>query len=111
MPSISPQRSMSGFIGAHGGVPAAPANTVLPAITGTATNGSTLTASQGTWSGVETPSFAYQWNRSGTPVSGATATTYVLSAADVGAAMTVTVTATNWAGSTSATSAATATVT
>lgn len=107
----SPQRSMSGFIGATGGLPAAPANTAVPTITGTATNGSTLTAGNGTWTGREAPSFSYQWKRNGAAVAGRTAQTYLLGAADVGTTITVTVTGTNWAGSASATSAATAAVT
>ena len=107
----SPQRSMSGFIGAHGGVPAAPGNTAVPTISGTATSGSTLTASPGTWTGRETPVHSYQWNRAGVAVPGATVTTYVLGPSDVGSAMTVTVTGANWAGVASATSAPTAAVT
>lgn len=107
----SKQRTMAGFIGATGGLPAEPVNTVAPSITGTATSGSTLTANPGTWTGRETPTLSYKWNRAGTPVDGATATTYVLGAEDVGSAMTVTVTGTNWADTVAATSAATATVT
>jgi len=86
-----------------------PSNTVLPAITGTPTEGETLTASTGTWT--NTPdAYAYQWNRSGASISGATASTYALTADDVGSTITVTVTATNEGVSTSATSAATAEV-
>ncbi|WKK72568.1 hypothetical protein Q0F99_06415 [Rathayibacter oskolensis] len=62
-----------------------------PTITGTATVGQKLTANAGTW----TPSpvtLAYQWKRNGTAISGATATTYTLVAADSGAAITVAVT-------------------
>ena len=87
---------------------AAPANTVLPAITGTAYFGNTLTASTGTWSGSATITYSYQWKRAGVAISGATASTYVSTASDVGSTITVTVTATNAAGSDSATSAATA---
>ncbi|MDY0912829.1 hypothetical protein [Rathayibacter festucae] len=64
-----------------------------PTITGTATVGQKLTAVPGTW----TPSpvtLAYQWQRNGTAISGATATTYTLVAADAGAAITVAVTGT-----------------
>lgn len=64
-----------------------------PAISGTAKVGRTLTASPGTWS-VASPDVAYQWNRAGLPIDGATAATYTLVPADAGAAITVTVTAT-----------------
>lgn len=86
-----------------------PANTVLPAITGTTTEGQTLTVSNGTWT--NTPdSYARQWRRGGVAISGATATTYVLTADDVGSLITATVTATNDGVSTSATSAPTAAI-
>ncbi|QHC64307.1 hypothetical protein GSU69_17570 [Rathayibacter festucae] len=64
-----------------------------PTITGTATVGQKLTAVPGTW----TPSpvtLAYQWQRNGTAISGATSSTYTLVAADAGAAITVAVTGT-----------------
>jgi hypothetical protein len=102
------KRSMSGFIGANGGLPAAPVNTVAPTITGTATVGETLTAVPGTWTGTETPVISYQWNVAGAAVAGATASTFVLREADEGEVATVTVTGTNWAGVASVTSAATA---
>ena len=67
-------------------------NTGLPTISGTTTTGQTLTSSTGTWSA--TPdSYSYQWKRAGTNISGATASTYVVVAADVGQAVTVAVTA------------------
>jgi len=70
-----------------------PVNSVLPAITGTETQGQTLTCSSGTWT--RSPTFAYQWKRNGVPIDGATASTRVLAAGDVGAVMTCTVQATN----------------
>lgn len=85
-----------------------PVNSVAPAITGTPSQGQTLTCSSGTWS--KSPTFAYQWNRSGVAIAGATASTRVLTAGDVGATMTCTVTATNAGVSAVATSAATAAV-
>jgi hypothetical protein len=86
-----------------------PVNSVAPAITGTATQGQTLTCSTGTWS--NTPdAYAYQWNRSGVAIIGATASTRVLAAGDVGATMTCTVKATNLGVSAVLTSAATAAV-
>lgn len=64
--------------------------TTAPKISGTARSGSTLTAIIGTWS--PTPTYTYQWKRNGVAVAGKTAKTYVLSSADIGAKMTVTVT-------------------
>lgn len=103
-------RSLAGFIAVNGGVPAAPANTVAPAITGTATVGQVLTGSTGTWTGRETPVLTRQWKRAGVAISGATAGTYTLVVADQGNVITVTVTGTNWAGAASVTSAGTAAV-
>lgn len=85
-----------------------PVNSVAPAITGTATEWQTLTCSSCTWS--KSPSFSYQWNRSGVPIIGATASTRVLAAADVGAIMSCTVKATKSGVSAVKTSAATAAV-
>lgn len=83
-----------------------PVNSVLPAITGTEEEGATLTCSTGTWS--NTPdAYGYQWNRSGSPIIGATSATRVLAAADVGETLTCTVKATNLGVSAVATSAAT----
>jgi hypothetical protein len=74
-----------------------PANTVLPAISGTAKAKGKLTCSPGTWTGSPT-SFSYRWNRYGTPIVGATASTYTVQTADEGAALTCTVTAANATG-------------
>src|SRR4029077_20403156 len=82
--------------------PSAPVNTVLPAISGTTQVGQTLTTTNGTWTGSPT-GYAYQWKRGGSNISGATASTYLLVTADLAATITVTVTATNVIGSTSAT--------
>lgn len=83
---------------------AAPVNTVRPAITGTARVGSTLTVSNGTWTGTPT-SFKYQWIRidddeDETDIVGATRNTYVPTSADLQHTLYVTVTATNAGGST-----------
>lgn len=87
----------------------APINTLLPSIAGVLTQGSTLTATPGRWSGE--PSFAYQWKRDGANISGATGATYTLAAADATKSISVAVTGTNSAGNAAATSAATAAVT
>lgn len=104
-------RSMAGFIGAEGGIPTLPANTVAPSITGTKTVGSTLTAADGTWTGRSAPVKTRQWNRTGVAIAGATAATYVLVTADLGATITVTVTGSNSVGRVAATSAATVAIT
>ncbi|HKT56928.1 MAG TPA: CHAP domain-containing protein [Microbacterium sp.] len=65
--------------------------TPTPTISGTATAGSVLTATPGTW----TPgpvTLSYQWYRSGTPIAGATAATYTLTTTDRGTSITVVVT-------------------
>ena len=93
--------------------PAAPTNTSLPTITGTAQQGQTLTASHGAWTGSPT-SYGYQWqdcSSSCSNISGATGTTYAVQSSDVGDTIDVVVTATNAGGSGQATSAKTATVT
>jgi subtilisin family serine protease len=93
-----------------------PANTSPPTITGATRQGQVLTAAVGTWS-PSPNAYAYQWNRcnsSGancTAINGATASTYTLMAtADIGATISVTVTASNGYGAGAATSAATAVV-
>ncbi len=89
-----------------------PSNTAPPSITGTTTDGRTLTASTGAWSGTPPLSYGYAWERcnssgeSCASISGATSSTYTLRDADVGDTLRVTVTASNSGGSASATSAA-----
>ena len=85
-----------------------PVNTVLPSIAGIAQEGEPLVVIVGEWSG--TPVFTYQWKNAGVNISGATSATYTPVAGDVGDALSVIVTATNAAGSATATSAVTATV-
>ncbi len=83
-------------------------------ISGTPTQGQTLTAVTATIADPDGPAaltFSYQWKRVGTDISSATASTYVLTQADVGAAITVTVSWTDDGGAAeSLTSAATAAV-
>jgi hypothetical protein len=105
-----------GTVSGGGGGTSAPTNTALPTVSGSATVGSQLTASQGTWTGSPT-SYAYQWQRcdsqgaSCNPLSGQTSSTYTVVSGDVGFTLEVTVTATNTGGSTPATSNPTAVVT
>jgi hypothetical protein len=79
----------------------APAATSQPTPTGTAIEGQTLTASDGTWSGSTPLTYAYQWQdckTSCTDIKGATEKTYVLVQADVGFTLRYHLTATNAAG-------------
>ncbi|MGW7361964.1 hypothetical protein ACWGI8_00690 [Streptomyces sp. NPDC054841] len=70
----------------------APKATTLPAITGTAKVGRTLTANRGTWTPVPT-SYTYQWYANGVAITGATQPTLVLKSAQSGKRITVKVTA------------------
>ncbi len=109
--------STSATSGAAGRVdPVAPANTVAPTVGGTARDGETLTVDRGTWTGTPTITYALQWRRCDSSggncadIAGATGTTYKLTSADAGSTVRVVVTATNAAGSATATTAATARV-
>ena len=74
-----------------------PVNTVAPTVSGASTLGSTLTSTNGTWTG-SSISYSYQWKRDGVAIPGATASTYDLVQADSEAVMTCDVTATNSGG-------------
>ena len=84
--------------------PSGPSNTVAPVISGTATVGETLSSTTGTWSGEGTITYAYQWLDDGAAISGATSSTYTLTAGEEGGNITCRVTATDDNGSTAATS-------
>jgi Bacterial Ig-like domain (group 3) len=68
-------------------VPAPPANTVAPTITGTAQVGQQLTANPGTWTGATT--FSYIWTGTGTAVGA----TYTVAPTDLGKTISVAVSA------------------
>jgi hypothetical protein len=76
-----------------------PVNTVAPVVSGTNTFGSTLTTTNGTFTGTATITFTYQWLRNGSQISGQTASTYVIGASDSLANITCSVTGTNSYGS------------
>lgn len=87
----------------------APTNTLLPAISGIAQVGETLTALEGAWTGA--PTFGYQWQEDDggwANIVGATSVTYDPVVGNVGNPLRVILTGTNAEGSASATSAATA---
>jgi hypothetical protein len=90
----------------------APVNTTSPQVSGTAKVGEQLSASTGSWTG-GVRSYAYQWQRcdanggSCQSVNDATAKVYGVRTIDAANTMRVVVSATNLAGSTNASSAAT----
>ena len=93
-----------------------PTNTAAPTISGTARDGETLTADPGSWTGSEPISYAYEWRRCDetgagcVAIAGATGQSYHAASVDVGSTLRVQVTAHNPAGSTSASSGATAVI-
>ncbi|MDF1606955.1 phage tail tube protein [Hoeflea sp. YIM 152468] len=91
---------------------AAPANVLLPSISGVAQEGQVLTAIEGSWTG--SPTFTYSWEEDTgagyAAISGATDRTYTVVTANVGNPIRVAVTGTNSDGNASATSAPTADV-
>jgi hypothetical protein len=80
-----------------------PASTTAPTITGTPAAGGVLSCSPGGWSGNPT-TLSYQWSRDGTPIQGATSSTYAVQTLDEGSTLTCSVTASNATASATATS-------
>jgi hypothetical protein len=101
--ATSPETSITG-----GGVQP-PVDVLAPSIVGLAITGQTLTATEGVWTGTE-PAFSYQWELCGssggacTEIEGATNSTFAIPDGDAGHTLRVTVTASNAAGTVSATS-------
>lgn len=91
---------------------AVPVATQLPLLSGTVQVGQTLTATPGTWNG-NPYAYAYTWQRCDPtgaacqPIPGATASTYTPTPGDAGSTLSLEVTATNSAGSQTATAATT----
>jgi hypothetical protein len=102
--------------GPAAGSASAPANTAAPVLSGQTVRGVTLTATTGSWTNSPT-SVGFRWedcDASGAgcvTIAGATSSSYPLATGDVNHTIRVVVTAANAAGSASATSAQTATVT
>ena len=84
----------------------APVNTGVPTVSGMPAVGRQLTCSTGSWSGGAERTLAYEWLSDGAPIRGASASSRAVQSADRGHALACRVTATNAAGSASATSRA-----
>ena len=105
----------AGAIARHIATELSPTGIAAPSVTGTAQQGQALTALPGTWTASDA-TFAYQWQHCDAAgancadIAGATAQTYTVTPADVGATLHVVVKATNRFGSAAALSAPTAIV-
>jgi hypothetical protein len=103
--------------GSGSGSTGSPVNTGSPTVFGTAAQGSTLTASVGTWTGAATITYAYQWLRCDdlglgcSSIFGATGSARTVDTNDVESRLRIRITASNSVGSSSAESSATAVVT
>jgi hypothetical protein len=81
--------------------PADPRSTAAPAITGSALAGSTLTTSDGSWTGTPTIAFSRQWQRRANAtaawadIAGATGATYTVTGGDVGQSLRAVIGASN----------------
>src|SRR5579884_3799498 len=109
--STTAYSQLSGVIGSL-----APVNTALPAISGGAALGQTLTATNGSWAGTTPLQFYPQWARGNAkggydPIVGATQSSYKVTSADIGHKLYVQVKAQNSHGAAWATSNPTAAVT
>jgi len=94
--------------------PEYPLNTSSPSVSGTATQGSSLSTTNGSWNSnlsYNPISYSYQWRRGSSDISGATSSSYSTVLADVGNAISCRVTALNNRGSTPAISSNSITVT
>ncbi len=97
-------------------LPNPPLNTVAPSLSATAKDGVAITVNKGTWTGVATITYTYQWQASTdggttwTDIPGATGTSYTPPAGSAGKQLHALVTASNGDGSSQATSAASAVI-
>lgn len=83
--------------------PEYPINTAAPTVSGSTTQGNTLSTTNGSWNSnlaYNPASYSYQWRRGSSDISGATSSTYTTVVADVGNAVSCRVTATNNRGTT-----------
>src|ERR1044072_4120587 len=64
-----------------------PVNTAASQVQGTPIEGQTVTCTQGTWTNSPT-GYSFLWQRNGSPISGATSSSYIVQPADVGQKLT-----------------------
>jgi uncharacterized protein YukE len=106
----------SALAGAVRAAASPPVNTSLPTIAGVVKQGESLTAANGTWTGLAPIAYSYQWQRCSTSggscgsIAKATNQNYVASKDDVGKTIRVQVTGTNADGKSQALSVATASI-
>jgi hypothetical protein len=81
---------------------ATPPSGGVPSLSGSFLVGGVIACDHGSWVGDATITYAYQWKRDGTAISGQTSSTYTAVSADATHDLICTVTATNGAGSASA---------
>jgi hypothetical protein len=86
------------------GPASAPKGVTAPGISGTASVGSTLSCTNGTWSASPAPHFSYAWLRDGTAIAGTNTSSYLIQGADEGHTIACAVTATNVLGKATVTS-------
>ncbi len=103
--------SITGSVTYSTDVPSSPPISLSAAsISGSAIYNQVLTAVPGTVSNAASYETSYQWRRAGTAISGATNSTYTVTSADIGSAISVVITVSNGVTSDSKTSTATSNV-
>ena len=101
--SVGSASATSNSLGPITSAPTAPSNTVAPVASGSATIGSVLSVTNGTWTGTPTITYTYQWNN-GADIAGATSSAYTVQSGDNGLSIFCKVTGTNGVGNSTANS-------
>lgn len=81
--------------------PSAPVNTAAPVASGDVIMGYPISCSRGSWSGVPTPTYTYQFRQGGVDIGGATSNPYTTTSTTASGPLDCVVTATNASGSAS----------
>jgi thermitase len=113
---VDAYRALVALGGGGGTIGSAPISVNPPAVTGTPQAGLTLSGATGSWNGTAPITYAYEWQRcdssggSCSAITGASNSSYLLGASDIGATLRLAVIASNPYGSSTALSLPTATV-